>query len=381
MNFYSKVKQFIDSVPADDMFYTNDHIQQSKRIAIFGSGSFGQDMARNLIYANRKVDYFIDNDDSKHGSIILGIEVISLDQLLSKQYNHDPLLIVICSTWHKQIQQQLLNANVSNFIVADNIRMSKLAYKSSDKREMFEQFFNSNKEKFDEVYNIFEDSPSKELYLKLIAYRVSGNINCLKVSEFKQYQHPEVMPEIGDVIIDGGGYIGDTAIQFNEIVNENCTIHSFEPSKDNFNQMEKWIESKQVNNVMANQAGLGKEKQELYINSTEGFTNPANMIVDQGNEKVVITSIDNYVEERSLKDVNLIKLDVEGYELPALQGAHKTIQTFGSKLQVCLYHKNEDLIDIPLYLYHNYKASNYKFYLGHHRENYTETVLYAKKKM
>ena len=88
-------------------------------------------------------------------------------------------------------------------------------------------------------------------------------------------------------------------------------------------------------------------------------------------------AIDRYVKEYALQDVNLIKLDIEGFELSALQGADKTIQNFAPKIQVCLYHKKEDLIDIPLFFYNKYKDKHYKFYIGHHTDNYMETVLYA----
>lgn len=375
MDFYSSVQQLIRSMPVDNTFYMNQTILQSDRVAIFGAGSFGQDMAQNLLKANKKIEFFIDNDEKKHHNYICGIEVVSLDHILGMK--KDDLLIIICSTWHNEIRQQLLHANVSNFIEADPVVISKYCYKYSAVREQFERFFTREQDKFDAVFHMLEDDSSKELFLHLIAYRVSGNIHCLKISDFKQYEHPIVRPEKRDVIIDGGGYIGDTAQQFNKLLDADCHIHSFEPSKDNFKKMKEWIENKGIQNVTTVQSGLGIENTELYMNSIEGEINPSNIIVEQGNEKVNIMAIDRYVEEYALQDVNLIKLDIEGFELSALQGADKTIQNFAPKIQVCLYHKIEDLIDIPLFFYNKYKDKHYKFYIGHHTDNYMETVLYA----
>lgn len=375
MNFYSNVQQLIRSMPVDDTFYMNPTILQSDKVAIFGAGRFGQDMARNLLKANKKIDFFIDNDENKQHNNILGIEIVSLDHIL--RMKKDDLLIIICSTWHNEIKQQLLNANVSNFIEADPVNISKYSYKYSEEREQFERFFTREQEKLDAVFHLLEDDRSKELFLHLIAFRISGNVHCLKISDFKQYEHPIVRPEKGDVIIDGGGYVGDTAQQFNKLLAADCHIHSFEPSKDNFEVMKEWIEHNGIQSVTAVHSGLGIENTELYMISVEGVINPSNTIAEQGNEKVNITAIDHYVDEHALQDVSLIKLDIEGSELAALQGADKTIQNFAPKIQVCLYHKKEDLIDIPLFIYNEYKDKHYKLYIGHHSDNYMETVLYA----
>lgn len=375
MDFYSSVQQLIRSLPEDNTFYMTQTILHSDRVAIFGSGSFGQDMAQNLLKANKKIEFFIDNDEKKHRKCIFGIEVVSLDHVL-KMKKAD-LLIIICSTWHNEIRQQLLHANISNFIEADPIGISKYCYKYSAARKQFDEFFTREQEKFNEVFHLLEDDSSKDLFLHLIAYRVSGNTHCLKISDFKQYEHSIVRPEKGDVIIDGGGYVGDTAQQFNNLLDAECHIHSFEPSKDNFMKLKEWIDNKVIQNVTAVQSGLGIENTDLYMNTIEGEINPSNTIVEQGNEMVRITAIDRYVEEYALQVVNLIKLDVEGFELAALQGADTTIQHFAPKIQVCLYHKKEDLIDIPLFINNKYKDKHYKLYIGHHSENYMETVLYA----
>ena len=71
----------------------------------------------------------------------------------------------------------------------------------------------------------------------------------------------------------------------------------------------------------------------------------------------------------------MIKLDVEGAELKALQGAEKTILQCRPKLAVCIYHKPEDIVEIPAYLLSLH--SDYKFYIRHYQMSANETVLYA----
>ena len=69
-------------------------------------------------------------------------------------------------------------------------------------------------------------------------------------------------------------------------------------------------------------------------------------------------------------------MDIEGAELPALQGANKLINKNKPFLAICVYHKAKDLITIPQYI--KQLNNTYKFYLRKHTKyNSCELVLYA----
>ncbi|MCL2122629.1 MAG: FkbM family methyltransferase [Desulfovibrionaceae bacterium] len=91
-----------------------------------------------------------------------------------------------------------------------------------------------------------------------------------------------------------------------------------------------------------------------------------------------VLSVDEFVEDRRLKKINYIKLDVEGAEFHVLKGAMKTIKKYRPKLAVSLYHQLKDLYSIPLFL--KEICVDYEFYLEHHHSAFHETVLYAKPK-
>ena len=59
-----------------------------------------------------------------------------------------------------------------------------------------------------------------------------------------------------------------------------------------------------------------------------------------------------------------IKIDVEGSEENALRGAAETIANFRPKLNVALYHRNEDMFELPLLV--NKLNKKYKLYMRHH---------------
>jgi hypothetical protein len=69
-------------------------------------------------------------------------------------------------------------------------------------------------------------------------------------------------------------------------------------------------------------------------------------------------------------------MDIEGSEIEALKGAADTIRTKKPRLAISVYHKPEDIIEIPAFL--KELTPDYKFYLRHDcLVNLTETILYA----
>lgn len=102
--------------------------------------------------------------------------------------------------------------------------------------------------------------------------------------------------------------------------------------------------------------------------------------VDTGSAKVS-ESGDIEIEVRRLDDVlgdrkvTFIKMDIEGSELAALHGAEQIIREQRPKLAICVYHKPEDIWEIPNFVLNC--CPGYKLYLRHYSISYTETVLYA----
>lgn len=70
----------------------------------------------------------------------------------------------------------------------------------------------------------------------------------------------------------------------------------------------------------------------------------------------------------------LIKLHLEGGELPAVLGAERLITACRPRLAICL-HRRSNVLDIPAKLLEFWPG--YRFYLRHYSSSITETVLYA----
>jgi hypothetical protein len=71
---------------------------------------------------------------------------------------------------------------------------------------------------------------------------------------------------------------------------------------------------------------------------------------------------------------DFIKMDLEGWELKALQGAVRHIREDHPKLAIAVYHHPSDFWRIPEFILSI--RDDYDLYLRHYTEGWSETVMY-----
>jgi FkbM family methyltransferase len=146
--------------------------------------------------------------------------------------------------------------------------------------------------------------------------------------------------------VDGGAYVGDSAIVFCEYSPKK--IYSFDISESNRALFSKTME---MNNISPNKlelviAGLGETDSTIMITDTADIgTN----VYQKGEKSVQIRSIDSFATERKL-NVGLIKLDIEGSESLAVRGMIETIRQNRPVLSIAIYHNPYDFFEIKPYL-------------------------------
>jgi FkbM family methyltransferase len=147
------------------------------------------------------------------------------------------------------------------------------------------------------------------------------------------------------------------------------SIFGFEPDVKSFEQCLSILDNSGLERVQLINKGLWSSSRRLkfYSNNDGG-----SRIGTGGTVEINVTTIDETVGDNK---VTFIKMDIEGAELEALKGAAKTIKRHKPRLAICLYHKPEDILEIPLYI--NELMPEYKFYLRHESIDMTESILFA----
>ena len=128
------------------------------------------------------------------------------------------------------------------------------------------------------------------------------------------------------------------------------------------------IRSRQLTNIDTYKIGAWSESAYLTFEENED----SSKINNEGSTKIKVNAMDNMFLEQP---VSFIKMDIEGAEKEALMGAKKIIQKYKPKLAVCVYHKPEDIVRLPLLI--NEILPEYKIFLRHYTEFHIETVCYA----
>jgi hypothetical protein len=64
-------------------------------------------------------------------------------------------------------------------------------------------------------------------------------------------------------------------------------------------------------------------------------------------ETIALTTIDTIVDELGLRRLDLIKMDIEGSEKPAIEGARRTIHRFKPRFTIATEHNKDDYSAIP----------------------------------
>lgn len=122
----------------------------------------------------------------------------------------------------------------------------------------------------------------------------------------------------GDVVIDVGGNIGQTALPLALAVGDSGKVISFEPFPHTRRRFYRNLELNPGLHVTVEPLALGDARGTAQMIRSCETNSGGNQIAEEG-EQVPIVTLDEYVSE--MDRVDFIKVDVEGYELKVLEGA------------------------------------------------------------
>lgn len=327
-------------------------------MAVFGTGQRGRFCREKLERMGVHVPYFVDNDPRRQGSHVEGLPVVSPEWFVSSMTD---LPVIIASFAHQDIFAQLA-------------RMGHLSvYRDGLEASAPLSLLRAHARDIEETMLSLADDESRRLFADILRLRFYAT-PLPRLSDYPIYAHPLVHAEHGDVVIDGGAATGDTMALFLEQSRRGARIHCFEPTPETYRTLAGNAERQAPAEIHHLNMALSNRTGKAHLQEAFGMTF-GNRIGGDGGRTVETITLDDYAERAGLDRVDLIKLDVEGSEMAALQGAEKTVRKFGPKLQICLYHKYQDIWELPLHI--KKLLPEYRLYLEHHSPTHLDTVLYC----
>lgn len=131
----------------------------------------------------------------------------------------------------------------------------------------------------------------------------------------------------GDVCLDVGANFGWYSTLFQRHVGTTGEVHSFEPVLSTYEELSNNISlMKSSSNVFVNNLALSDESGEVTMNLFEGLSpGHASLSAHERDDAVSFkcraVTLDSYLNENKVREVNFVKVDIEGAELMFLKGA------------------------------------------------------------
>ena len=183
-----------------------------------------------------------------------------------------------------------------------------------------------------------------------------GLLICRELIEDLFIVGPKIIDNKKNVIIDAGANFGMYSILFAKL-NLNNRVYSIEPFRD-YNRIIKYNSKlNKIKNIKIINKVLSDKISEYKLNINLGNTSASitRNINTPNYLKIKSTTIDSIVKFYNIRQVDFIKLDIEGAELLALNGGRTTIKKFKPKIVLECSSKKEFIEVKNFFLKFNYK--------------------------
>ena len=332
-------------------------------IAIYGAGQYGKNL-HNVISNYEEIDFFIDK--FSHETTVRGVPVIDL--VSAKSYRFETIYNSV-ATHEDDVMKELSNENIVSF-VATIKKYPEIIDMFIQEKYLWLESASYLPNDTVVVRKLLQDTVSKNFFDAWVQFRKSGfDMNYYPYPTNSLNEQYFIKNFIGKSkkFIDCGAYTGDTVKAFYNH-NKSGKVISFEPDPKNVNLLQKISKGK---NVLIYPMGVASSSQVLKFNCLGS----GGSFSKEGTILLPVTSLDETVYNFN---PDYIKMDIEGTELDALKGARNIIKDFTPNLAISIYHKAQDLWEIPLYI--NSINPNYEYFIRCHNHLCLETILYCRRK-
>lgn len=188
----------------------------------------------------------------------------------------------------------------------------------------------------------------------------------------------------GDIVVDAGANIGGFTVQAAKKVGKNGRVIAFEPNERNMKVLQMNCKANNLNNVIFCNKGLWSKKETLEFFESHRKGEHSLIHNDEQHDKfqlkstkIEVDTLDNLLKELNIKQVDFLKMDIEGAEFYAMTGATDSIlKNENVKIIIEIHLAEGEMTDkkiIPL-------LNEYKFEILESGSNYRMPVFAKKSK-
>lgn len=136
----------------------------------------------------------------------------------------------------------------------------------------------------------------------------------------------------GDIILDIGANIGQFSVIMSMFSGSSGKIYAIEPYDKNISLIKKNIEINDIVNIYVHKVAIADKNGRMIFRIYDDYAYNSFLLIDRKKllkeDSVECQTIDAFIEQNKITKLDLIKIDIEGYELPAMKGAENTLNKF-----------------------------------------------------
>ena len=324
-------------------------METNKPILLYGMGN-GADKIINVL-EEKGIEYkgVFASDGFVRDKMFHGKKLMSYSE--AKEIYGDMIVLLCFGSDREDVRQNVLKIASEQELFAPEVPVISGGL-------FCEEYYNSNKARFDAVYERLADDLSRKTYENLIKYKLSGKIEYLLDCEVDRDEPFDTILNLSanEIFVDLGAYTGDTVLGFVDRVKTYEKIFAVEPDSKNFRKLK--INTENLGNIECFNVGIG----DFCGKASFSMSGGRNSKKEKGTTEIEFKTVDSIVGNSK---VTYIKMDVEGEEENAILGARNTILNHKPKMLVSAYHKTDDLIKLPETVFS--VRNDYKLYIRHQR--------------
>lgn len=349
---YSKttesVKKMIERITEKNVW---DYLRETDLpIVLYGMGNGTDMIIEKLNEIGVSVADIFASDEFVRGHSFRGFKVLKYSDVCLK---YDDFVIVVCFAVHdRPMLERIRTLSEKHTLFAPNVPIVNDGV-------FTREFIAEHDEEFERAYGLLSDEFSRQSFIDVLNFKVSGKVEYLfKCEKNKEEIYSEYL-QLGrdEIFMDLGAYDGDTVREFLQATDgEYKKIIAVEADEKNYRKLTD--KTADVKNIETYNLAVWDKKETLFFEKKKGRNSK---LSSAGTVEIQADSVDNILDGER---ITVLKMDIEGSEEKALDGAKKTIAEFRPKLYVCAYHRNSDMYRLPLKIHE--LCADYKMYFCHH---------------
>jgi FkbM family methyltransferase len=346
-----------------------------RQLVLFGAGQLGRITLEGLHRAGADPVAFADNNVALHGSRLEGVPVVSPEEAAGRWKSRATFVVTVYNVSAPFLQLRRAGAE----------RIVSYAYLFAFHRDHLLPFMclgpaaevMAHAAEIREAYGFMADERSRQEFIRQLERRLFIGFDeprSLTPGDHEREYFPEDVyaPLDDEVFVDCGAYDGDTIRRFLQLRNSRFErIVALEPDPSTFTRLQAFVGTlppEQAAKIRTERLAVLDRRASLSFHASGSVVSGAKA---DGDIRVDADTLDHIL---SHERPTLIKMDLEGGEPEALDGARQTTRRNGPILAVCVYHRAGHLWKLPLLMHQ--LAPEHAMFLRAHSEDCWDVSCY-----